>query len=180
MPNIVNQFLMSQLESDLEGMGSCVVVKFDQLTVALTNDIRNKLREAGVDYRVVKNRLAIKAFANRGLDLAPALKGKCGLILAEEEGAIAAAKIVRDFGAAARKELKTKAAPLLVTGGVIEGEAITGDSAANIADMPDKNTVRAQLLSAIQGPARGLAGCVQGVAGGLARCLQAKIDKGGE
>lgn len=180
MPNIVNQILMSELQEDLKDMGSCIVLNFDKLTVALTEDIRNQLREAGVQYKVVKNRLAIKAFADMGLDLSAAFSGKCGVVTAEEEKAISAAKIVKDFATKARKALKVKQPPLVVTGGVIEGEAITGPAAANIADMPDKNTVRSMLLSAINGPARGLAGCLNGLPSGLARVLQARIDKADE
>ncbi|MCA8955039.1 MAG: 50S ribosomal protein L10 [Planctomycetes bacterium] len=177
MPNIVNNFLMGQLESDFKSMGSCVIVNFDKLTVKLTNEMRTKLRDSGVRYRVVKNRLAIKAFAGMGLDLKTALTGKCGVIFAEEEGAISAAKLIRDFGQQARRELKAKTPPVVVTGGVIEGSAITGPAAEFIADMPDKNTVRSMLLSALLGPARGLAMCLNGVPGGLARCIKAHHEE---
>lgn len=178
MPNIVNKILMSELEEGFKGMGSCIVLNFDKLTVELTNDIRNQLREAGVTYRVVKNRLAIRAFDSMGLDMSAAFTGKCGVVIAEEEKAISAAKLIREFAVKARRALTIKKPPMVVTGGVIEGEAITGDAAASIADMPDKNTVRSMLLSAISGPARGLAACVQGVPGGLTRVLQARVDKG--
>lgn len=180
MPNIVNEILMKELQEDLSDMGSCLVLNFDQLTVALTEDLRNQLREQNVSYKVVKNRLAVKAFAEKGLDLQEAFAGKCGVVVADEEGAIAVAKLVGDFGKKAKKTLQTKGTPLVVTGGVIDGNAITGDAAARIADMPDKNTVRSMILSAIQGPARGLAGCLQGLPGGLARVIQARIDKDAE
>ena len=68
--------------------------------------------------------------------------------------------------------------PVVVTGGIIEGEALTGAAAAGIADMPDRDTVNAQLATAISGPARSLASIIQAVAGGMARCIQAKIDQG--
>jgi len=177
MPNVVNNILMSELEQDLDSMGSCIVLSFDQLTVALTQDIRNQLREAGVKYTVVKNRLAVRAFAARGLEMSEAFSGKCGLVIAEEEKAISAAKLVQEFGQKARKQLKIKQPPLFVTGGVIEGEAITGEAATRIHDMPDKNTVRSMMLSAIQGPSRGLAACIQGTSSGLARVLQAHSEK---
>lgn len=178
MPNIVNEYLLAQLEADFKSMGSCVVLNFDKLTVELTNEIRTELRNAGVDYRVVKNRLAVKAFDRLGLNLSDAFRGKCGVIMAEEEGAISAAKMVRDFAVKARKALKIKIPPLVVTGGVIEGEAITGDAAANIADMPDKNTVRSMLLCAIQGPSRGIAACLNEMPTSLTRALQARVDQG--
>ena len=178
MPNIVNEFLLNELEEDFKSMGSCIVVNFDKLTVQLTNEMRNELRDSGVRYRVVKNRLAIRAFNDMGLNMSEALRGKCGLVFADEEGAISAAKLVGEFATKARRAMQTKVPPLIVTGGVIEGAAITGPAAKLIADMPDKNTVRAMLLSAIQGPSRGLAACLNGLPGGLARVVQAKIDKG--
>lgn len=178
MPNIVNEYLLNQLETDFKAMGSCVVLNFDKLTVELTNEIRTELRNAGVEYRVVKNRLALRAFDRLGLNMSEAFRGKCGVIMAAEEGAISAAKIVREFAAKARKELRIKKSPMIITGGVIEGEAITGDAASSIADMPDKNTIRSMLLCAIQGPSRGIATCLNEMPTSVTRALQARIDQG--
>ena len=176
MPNLVNRVLIDDFTKRFESAGSCLVVSFDKLTVEEVSDLRDKFREAGVQYQVVKNRIAVKAFGSMDLDLTEAFKGKCGVVVAPEETAISAAKIVREAVG------KKKPAPLVVTGGVIEGEVITGPAAAGIADMPDKNTVRAQLLGAMSGVARGLAVCLQGAGtAGLARAIQARVDKeGGE
>ena len=175
MPNLVNEILLDDLKQRFQSMGSCVVVSFDHLTVAQASDIRTQFRDAGVQYVVVKNRLALQALSAMGLDMKEAFDGKCGIAFAEEEGAISAAKIVRDFVKPYRKR-----PPLRVTGGLIEGEAITGDAAKGISEMADKQTVRAQFASAISGPARALATCIANAgAAGLARALQAKIDKEG-
>jgi large subunit ribosomal protein L10 len=171
MPNFVNEMLLDELRSEVRSMGSCLVVAFDALTVKQAEEIRNKFRTAGVSYAVVKNRLAAKAFSEIDVDLRPALKGKCGIVFAKEEKAIGAAKLVREF------TKKLKQPPLVVAGGVIEGEAIVGRAAETIADMPDRHTVNGMLATALSAPARSLACAVAAVAGGLARCLQAKIDK---
>ena len=71
---------------------------------------------------------------------------------------------------------RTKDAPLTIKGGVVEGAAYSGAAAESIADLPDRNTVNTQIVSAISGPARSLASLVSAVAGGLARCIQAKVD----
>ena len=126
MPNLVNTILLDELKSDFESMGSCIVVSFDKLTVDQADDLRRKFREAGVSYQVVKNRLAVKAFADLQLDMKEAFKGKCGVVIAPEESAISAARLVRE--AVPPKQKKNP--PLVVTGGVIEGEAITGQAAA--------------------------------------------------
>lgn len=175
MPNLVNQILMKELEEGFEEMGSCLVMSFDTLTVEQDQELRNKLRDAGVQYKVVKNRLAERALEARGLQMGDAFTGKCGVVFAPEEKAIAAAKLVREFAK------KIKKPPVVVTGGVIEGVAVHGAEASTIADMPDRDTVNTQIAIAISGPARSLATVTNAVGGGLARCIQAKIDKeGGE
>ncbi len=172
MPNIVNQSLFEELTKDFRDAGSCLVLEFEKLTVQQDGVLRQKLRDLGVEYRVVKNRLATRAIKQTlDLDMTATFVGKCGVVFAPEEHAISAAKAVRE----AMKPMK--AAPVRVIGGIIEGEAIVGPSAATIADMPDRHTVNGMLATALIGPARMLATVVQAVPAGLARCIQAKIDK---
>ena len=173
MPNLVNTMLLDELQREFKKMGSCLVVSFDKLTVAEAESLRKKFRGAGLRYRVVKNRLAIKAFSAMNLDMTQAFQGKCGVVIASEERAIAAARLIREAMA------KIKQPPLVVTGAVIEHQPITGNAARGIADMPDRQTVRAQLAAVIQAPMRSLAVAVQALAGGVARVVQAKVDKEG-
>ena len=171
MPNLVNEILFNDLQNEFQNMGSCVVVDVGAVNPQQDIEIRTQLREAGVNYRVVRSRLAKKAFDNMGLDMGEALKGRCGIAVAENEGAIGAAKVLRDW------IKKNKDSPIAIKGGVIEGTAFVGAAAAEIAELPDRNTINTMLVCAISGPARGLAGVVNAVAGGLARCIQAKVDK---
>ena len=115
MPNLVNKILLDDLKTKFTEMGSCLVVSFDTLTVAQANDIRNQFRGAGFRYLVVKNRLACQALSAMGFEMREAFEGKCGVAFAEEEGAISAAKLVREFNRPFRKS-----PPLRVTGAVIE------------------------------------------------------------
>jgi large subunit ribosomal protein L10 len=176
MPNLVNELLIHELEQDLENMGSCLVVGFDKFTVADAEAIRSQFRAAGMRMRVVKNRLAHHVFAKRGVKMDGGFAGKSGIVIAPEEGAIAAAKII---GEVLRLKKKAKQpTSLTITGAVIEGHAYVGAAAEAVADMPDKNTVRAQLAGAIAGVARGLATCIQAAGpGNVARALQARCDK---
>lgn len=172
MPNLVNQILYSELQNDFQNMGSCVVVDVGAVNPQQDIEIRAQLREAGVQYRVVRSRLAKKAFAEMGLDMSEAMSGRCGIAIAEKEGAIGAAKALRDW------IKKNKDSPIAIKGGVVEGTAFVGKAAAEIAELPDRDTINTKMVMAISGPARGLAGVVNAVAGGLARCIQAKVDKG--
>jgi large subunit ribosomal protein L10 len=175
MTNLINSILIDELSREVRTMGSCLVVSFDKMSAAQAETVRNDFRKQGLRMRVVRNRLAVRAFRAAGIELAPALKGKCGIVFADEERAITAARVLRDSVTRA----KLKEPPYVTTGAVIEGDAIHGDMASRIADMPDRTTVRGQIATAIIGPARMLATCVQGVAGGLARVIQARIDKAG-
>lgn len=173
MPSLINEILLADLQREFQNMGSCVVVEFGKLLPQQDIEIRGKLRAAGVRYRVVRSRLAERAFAGLKLDLSSALTGRCGIAIAEKEGAIQAAKLLREW------IKKTKDAPISIKGGVVEGAAFTGAAAESIADLPDRNTVNTQIVSAISGPARSIASLVSAVAGGLARCIQAKVDAQG-
>jgi large subunit ribosomal protein L10 len=172
MANVINEFLVSELQGEIKKAGSCLLVGFQKMSVAQAEDIRREFRKAGLKYRVVKNRLASVAFAAHKLDVGKNLKGKCGVVFAPQERAIEAAKLLRDH----YKKLKVKEPPLSVIGGVIEGEVIGKARAAAIVDMPDRKTVQAQLASVLAAPMRSLAVALSGVAGGVSRCIQARVD----
>ena len=91
MPNLVNELLFEDLKREFQQMGSCLVVAFDKLQPEQDLELRGEFRNAGIKYRVVKNRLAAKAFSTLNLDLDNALVGKCGIAIAEKEDAIKAA-----------------------------------------------------------------------------------------
>eukprot|EP00438_Fugacium_kawagutii_P023484 Skav210776 [mRNA] locus=scaffold7692:3539:8758:+ [translate_table: standard] len=116
MPSLVNKIMLDELEQEFQNMGSCVVLEVGAVQPDQDIALRGKLREAGVKYRVVRSRLATKAFAKMGLDMSEAMKGRTGIAVAEKEGAIAAAKMVRDL-IKANKEM-----PIAIKGGIVEGE----------------------------------------------------------
>jgi large subunit ribosomal protein L10 len=173
MPNIVNKCLLADLERDFRAMGSCVVVEHGPVSPVQDVEIRRQMREAGVRYRVVRRRLARQALAAMDLDLGATLTGRCAFAIAEKEGAIHAARKLRDW------IKKTKNAPISIKGGIVEGQAYVGDSAGLLPDLPDRHTVNTMIASAVSGPARSLATILNAVAGGMARCIQARVDKQG-
>jgi len=172
MPSLINELQVAELASQVQSMGSCLLVSFAKMTVAQAEDIRREFRKAGFKYRVVKNRLAQVAFRAQDFDIG-SLDGMCGVVFAPQERAIEAAKLVREH----YKKLKVKEPPLTVVGAVIEGEVIAGPRAKAVADMADRKTVQAQLASVLAGPGRGLAVALSGLAGGLTRCLNAQAEK---
>ncbi|MCA8980822.1 MAG: 50S ribosomal protein L10 [Planctomycetes bacterium] len=172
MPNLVNQLISRELESELSDAGSMILVSFGGLTVVESEDLRGKLAEKNVRFRMVKNSIARRIFAERGFEFGDdTFSGNTGLAYGETESAIHAAKIFTS------KEVK-KAGKVEVKGGVMEGSLLGPREAAMLADVPDRDTLRAMLLGVISAPARSLVSVINAVPSGLARVLQARVDKG--
>jgi len=90
------QTIVDALSAKLQSARSVYVTDFTGLNVAQVSDLRRRLRKAGVEYVVVKNTLARRAFQGvtvTGLD--PHLKGASALALSTD--ASVAAKVLSEF-----------------------------------------------------------------------------------
>lgn len=171
MPNLVNKMVVRELESVLEQAEGMLLVSYAGLSVAESEGLRNELAKHGVTLHMVRNSLARRVFAERGFEFSgDALTGNTAAAMGSIEGVIGAAKVFTT------PEVK-KAGKVAIKGGLFEGRAIDAASANALADLPDRNTLRAQLLGAISGPARGLVMTLNGLPSGFARLLKARAEK---
>lgn len=171
MPNLVNRLVVQELTEQFEGVEGMILVDFPGLTVFESESLRNQLAEKGVKFRMVRNSLARRVFAERGMEFsADALEGNTAIAYGSVEGTISAAKVLTS------PEVK-KAKKVTIKAGLLEGRVLGAQDATAIADMPDQDTLRSQLLGVISGPARGLVCALNGLPSGLARVLQARADK---
>jgi ribosomal protein L10 len=174
MPNIVNQMVVRELADEFKGADGLLAVSFGGLTVKATEDLRGKLAEKGVRFRMVRNSLARRVLADRGIDLGKGiLKGNTGIAYGDPESIIGAAKVLADPAVKKAKKVEFKA-------GYFDGEVLDASSAAQVADLPDRDTANAMLLGVISAPSRGLVVSLAGVASNTVRVLQARVDKGEE
>ena len=174
MPNLVNEMVTRQLERDLGDAGSMLVVSFGGLTVAETEALRGSLAENGVKLRMVRNKLARRVLKQQGIEFEDeAMLGNTAIAYGDGESAIHAAKVLTE------KEVK-KAGKVKVRAGLLEGSVLGAPDANALADIPDRDTMRAMMLGVVSAPARSLVGVLAGLPGGLARVLQARADQGGE
>jgi large subunit ribosomal protein L10 len=133
-----------------------VVTDYRGLKVAEVTELRKQLREAGVEYRVLKNTLTRRAVASVELqDLEQYLAGPTAIAFSFEDP-IRPAKILNDF-ARAHKALELK-------GGVIEGRIVDGGEVTAIASLPSREGLLSMLLSVLQAPMRNMAYAVQQIA----------------
>ena len=145
----------------------CAGMPVNQMT-----ELRRQLRGAKAEYCVIKNTLAVRA--STGTILADAkdhFKGPTGLVIGYDDPVLPA-KILRDFIQAEKRSEKIK-----VTVGVLEGRLVQAADLNAIAQLPKKEVLIAMLLSAMQGPIRGVVYALSGVLSKFVRVIAAIQDK---
>lgn len=131
---------------------------FTGLDVKAMTDLRARLRESGVRYRVVKNTLMRRALADLELPgIEEHLEGPTGLVLAEEDPVIPA-KIVKEF---ARDHDDRPVVKI----GIVDRRTVTPEAVGTLADLPP----REDLLGAIAGGLTASVGGIAMILGGLIR-----------
>ena len=145
----------------------CIGLPVNQVT-----ELRKQLRGAKAEYKVVKNTLAIRAAEGTALSgLKSHLKGPTGVVIGYDDPVLPA-KILRDFISAEKREEKIK-----VTLGVLEGKIVQPAELAAVAKLPKKEVLIAMLLSAMQGPIRGVVYTLNAVLTKFVRVIAAIQDK---
>ena len=154
------QAYVAELKEKLTGSVSGVVVGYKGITVEADTKLRKELREAGVEYTVVKNtmlRLAVKGTELESL--VDCFKGDTAIAISKDDP-IAAARILNKFAEAD----KTKSFTL--KGGYVEGKVVALDELKAIAKLPDRNGMLSMF-----------AGALTSTLSGLAVAMQAYVDK---
>ncbi len=153
--------VVSELAEQLKSAVSGVLVDYCGLNVEQDTQLRNKLREAGVEYKVIKNTLTRFAAKEVGLDeLDSVLEGPTSLAISMTDE-VAPAKVIADF-AKANEQLEIKA-------GFLEGKVLSLDEVKTLAATPNREVLLAKLLGSLNAPVSS-----------LARTLQALVDNGVE
>jgi len=149
-----------------------IVTESAGLSVNQVTELRKLLRGAKAEYKVVKNTLAVRAAEGTILSgVKTYLKGPTGLVIGYDDPVLPA-KILRDFLLAEKRDQKMK-----ITIGVLEGKVVQPAELAAVAKLPKKEVLIAMLLSAMQGPARGLVYTLSAVLSKFVRVIAAIQDK---
>jgi large subunit ribosomal protein L10 len=148
--------LVSEVVEKLKGSATTVVTDYRGLTVAQVTELRKQLREAGVEFKVLKNTLVRRATAIAELtELDEYLTGPTAIAFSKDD-AVAPAKVISEF-AKKNDALKVKA-------GVVEGKVVGVDQIKALADLPSREGLLSMLLSVLQAPMRNFALAVKAVA----------------
>ena len=120
-----------------------VMAEYRGITVAAMTELRVKARAAGVNLSVLKNTLARRAVAGSAFEVAgDQMTGP--LIYSFSEDAVAAAKVVADFAKTNDK--------MVIRAGVYAGKSLDAEGVKQLANIPTKEVLLAQLLGLMQSP----------------------------
>jgi large subunit ribosomal protein L10 len=149
------QEAVAVIASKLVESSSTVVADYRGLNVAQVTELRKQLREAGIEFQVLKNSLVRRA--TEGTDFAglnDILTGPTAIAFGKED-AVAPAKILNDF-AKKNDALKLK-------GGIVEGKVVDMEQIKALAELPSRDGLLSMLLSVLQAPMRNFALAVKAV-----------------
>ena len=156
----LKQPIVQEISETIKDAQSLVVVDYRGLTVAQDTELRKKLREAGVTYKVCKNTMMKRAF--EGTDFAQLdeyLEGPNAIAISKED-ATAPARIICNFA--------KKAEALEVKAGVVEGSVYDAAGIQELSKIPSREELLSKLLGSLQSPITN-----------LARVLNQIAEKGG-
>lgn len=135
---------------------STIVTDYRGLSVAEVTELRRLLREAGVEYEVIKNTMTRRAAAKAQIEgVSDMLTGPNAIAFGYED-VVVPAKVLFNF-AKGHKALELK-------GGVVEGRVVSASEVASLATLPTREGLLSMLLSVLQAPMRNLAYAVQQIA----------------
>jgi len=159
--------IVAELKGKLSASKGAVLTTSRGLTVAQDTQLRRKLREAGVEYRVVKNtmtRIAAQEVGIEGLDVY--LEGPTAIAISEVDP-VAPARIISDF----IKENKLKA--LEIKAGLLDGKVIDAEGVKALADLPSREVLLSKMLAGMQSPIAGFVNVLQGTIRNFVYTLEA-------
>lgn len=155
--------VVKEMVEKLSTSKSVVVTDYKGLDVGALTELRKRLREAGVEYKVIKNTLArIAAKKAEWEDLNQLFVGPTAVAFGIED-AVSPAKILVDFS----KENNA----LEIKGGALNGDLISIDKVKSLAEIPPREILLSQVLAGMKSPISGLVNVLSGNIRGLVQVL---------
>ena len=159
------QKIVEDLHEKFEKSQVVIVTDYKGLDVATISDLRRKLRDAGVEYRVVKNTLLIRAAENTGVaSIRDHFKGPSAVAMSYDDP-VAPAKVLTAF-AKDNKKLEIKV-------GVMGESVLDLTRIKALSDLPSREVLLSQLLSALNGVPTGFVRILSAIPGQFLNVLQA-------
>src|SRR5215218_780511 len=172
MPTEAKQAAVAELKEALSASNATIVADYRGLTVSDIQAVRRALRNDGITYRVVKNRLAKIAATEAGREeLNDLLDGPTGLAMGAGDE-VTLARVFLD----AIRPYKT----IVVRGGVVGAARIDADSITRLSLLPSRDVLLAQLAGGMASPLSTMASLLAAPLRNLGNALSELADKKGQ
>jgi large subunit ribosomal protein L10 len=154
--------IIEELAEKLKG-NSVVLVDYQGINVAQSTQLRERSREAGIEFMVAKNTLAQLAADRAGAEgISELLVGPTAMAFSEDP--VAGAKLMAEFS--------HEVEPFELKGGLLEGgRVVDAAGVAALARLPGREQLIAQVVGGIQSPLAGLVNVLNGTIRNLAVVL---------
>lgn len=172
MPSRRNIQAVEELKRLLQEHAVIIATGYQGLDVAAMTELRRRLREKGVLFRVVKNTLTRIAAQEVGKPVVAGLvEGPTALALFNGDPT-EPARVLDEF-------VRTTRLPLVVRGAVIDGQALDAQAVSTLASLPPRPQLMADLMGRILSPLAGLVYVLSAPLQGLATVMQRYVEKEG-
>ena len=161
--------MLSEMRGRVDDSVFVILTDFGGLNVSSGQALRAKLREADAEFHVVKNRLFKHVAKEMGVDeLEEGLKGPTAMVTGTGE-VTEVAKILREF-------VKENELPVIKMG-ALRGVFLTADEIDELAKLPSREELLAQVVGAVSAPLTEFATVMNGLMGGFVNVLQSLEDQ---
>ena len=169
MDRAAKRELVTSLNSVFKDTGLIVVAHYAGLTVAQMTDYRRRVKEAGGQVKVAKNRLAKLALKDTdAASIADLFKGPTCVAFSQDP--LAAARVAVKYAKENNK--------LVILGGTMGRTVLNPDGVRALAELPSLDELRAKLIGLLMAPAAKIARTIKEPGAKLARVIQAKASSG--
>lgn len=160
-----------EIEDALVGFGAVYLVDFGRIKVQDDVELRKTLRKQGIFYRVAKNTLIRRALHKAGVtNLDGLLEKPTAILVGSVEDPVAPARAIVEFQ-------KTHAGLLESKASWIDGDVFPGKQIADVAKMPGKRELQAQVISLFLSPGATLVGLIKGPGSQIASQVDALVKR---
>tara|TARA_B100001559_G_scaffold136209_1_gene114303 strand:+ start:249 stop:758 length:510 start_codon:yes stop_codon:yes gene_type:complete len=142
------QSYIKDMTTQFDSSEAVIVAHYQGLTVKQLDELRSKMREHGIIFKITKNRITKFALEKtRCKDLSNLFTGPTAVALSKD--AITSAKILTNFS----KENKN----LKILGGIMGDDILDLAGVQNVATLPTLDEARAKIVGILRSPAQKIA-----------------------
>ena len=142
------QIYINEMKSQFDKSDAVIVAHYQGLTVSQLDELRAKMREYGIQFKITKNRITKLAIEQtRCKELSDLFKGPTAVALSQD--AITSAKILTKFS----KDNEN----LKILGGIMGNDILDLAGVKNVASLPTLDEARAKIVGILSSPAQKLA-----------------------